>query len=364
MNGRPAPRVLLGCDHLLKYTVGLGRGLADAGCGVALLSRDHDEEFGDEAGAMRRYVEVELGGRGEHLVLPGRVRQAGHWRAALGLRRRVGRFRPEVVHLQETVVNDPALVLAALRSSRRLAVTVHDPVEREEQTQPAWQRLGRELLLRHARLVFVHAEVLREQLLEKTGVRAPVVVVPHGIDPPRVLPFPGAPRLLMFGRIQPYKGVDVLLDAMAELWKLRPEVELTIAGQGPLPDHALLADPRVDVRNGHVREDDVEALFAAATCVVLPYREASQSGVGSLAKAYGRPIVATRVGGLPDLVGEAGRIVAPGRPDELAAALLEVAGERETAERLGRLGADSVDGEAGWDDVGRLTVDAYRSHLL
>jgi glycosyltransferase involved in cell wall biosynthesis len=314
---------------------------------------------------MTRSVEAALAGRGEHLVLPGRVREPRHWREALALRRRTGRFGADVVHLQDVVVNDPGLVAAAVHSWKRLAVTVHDPVAREEDDENSvGDRWSRGFLLKRARLVFVHAEVLREQLIESTGLKAPVVVVPHGIDPPDVSPIPDRPRVLMFGRMHGYKGVDILLDAMGLVWEERPEVELTIAGQGPLPNHPLLDDARVEVRNHHIHEDDVGPMFAASTCVVLPYREASQSGVGSLAKRYGRPIVATDLGGLPDLVGDAGRIVAPGDATELAAALLEVAGDPDLAERLGGAGAKSVEEEAGWEVVARRTIDAYRQHIL
>ncbi|HEY1356023.1 MAG TPA: glycosyltransferase family 4 protein [Solirubrobacterales bacterium] len=357
-------RVTLGTDSLLKYTLGLARGLLEVGVDLQLLTRDHDLEFGGEPGAMLRSVEAALDGRGEHLSLPGRVREPRHIRQALAMRRRTGSFGADVVHLQDVIVNDPGLVFAAVHSWKRLALTVHDPVERDDDPTKPVHRRSRAFLLRRARLVFVHAEVLRDQLIEATGLSAPVVVVPHGIDLPEVAPIPERPRILMFGRMHGYKGVDVLLDAMDLIWRENPAIELTIAGQGPLPSHPLLADERVTVRNRHVPEEEVGTLFAEATCVVLPYREASQSGVGSLAKHYGRPIVATDVGGLPDLVGEAGRIVAAGRADELATALLEVAGGRELAERLGRLGAASIEGTASWADVAGMTIDAYRTHLL
>ncbi len=249
-------RVILGTDFLLKYTLGLARGLLNVGADLRILTRDHDLEFGKEPGAMTRSVEASLAGRGEHLVLSGRVREPRHWREALALRRRTGRFGADVFHLQDVVVNDPGLVAAAVHSWKKLAVTVHDPVAREEDDENSvGDRRSREFLLKRARLVFVHAEVLREQLIESTGLKAPVVVVPHGIDPPDVSPIPDRPRVLMFGRMHGYKGVDILLDAMGLIWEERPEVELTIAGQGPLPNHPLLDDARVEVRNHHIHED-------------------------------------------------------------------------------------------------------------
>jgi glycosyltransferase involved in cell wall biosynthesis len=125
----------------------------------------------------------------------------------------------------------------------------------------------------------------------------------------------------------------------------------------------VLADPRVEVRNEYLPESAVPELFAAATCVALPYKQASQSGVGSLAKEHGRAMVASDVGGLAELVGDAGIMVPPSDPDALADALIEVMRTPGLAEELGRLGAASVEGRSGWVDVGRQTMEAYAAYL-
>lgn len=114
------------------------------------------------------------------------------------------------------------------------------------------------------------------------------------------LPLRKEPSLLFFGRLSWYKGVDVLLDAMQLLWRRTPEARVVIATGGELPEHQVLADPHILVRHPHVPEADVPALFGDARCVVLPYREASQSGVGARAKGFGRPLVVSDVGDLPD----------------------------------------------------------------
>ena len=133
-----------------------------------------------------------------------------------------------------------------------------------------------------------------------------------------------------------YKGLDVLLDAMASIWEQRPATTLTVAGEGEIPSHPALSDPRVTLRQEYLAEEEVPALFDAATCVVLPYRQASQSGVGSLAMQHGRAVVASRVGGLPELVGEDwGRLVEPEDVAALAAAVLEVVGSPGLAEEMG-----------------------------
>jgi glycosyltransferase involved in cell wall biosynthesis len=358
-------RLLHVCDFHLKYATGVSRGLADHGHDVTLLTRDHDLEFGGRPGAMRDYVARRGGDVVRHAILPGRTRDAAGLRAAARLRRRLRSWRPDVVHFQESVGTDLRLLLAAGVPWGRYADTVHDPAPHPGETWPLVRRETLRILLRGAGVVFVHSDVLRDALLERARPKAPVVVVPHGIDPPQVAPMNGSPSLLFFGRISTYyKGLDVLLDAMPRVWERVPEATLTIAGAGEVAEHPLLGDARVVLRNEHIADDEVPGMFAASTCCVLPYREASQSGVGSRAKSYGRAIVATDVGGLPELVTpDCGRIVTAGDSEALAMALVEVLTTPGLAESMGRAAAADV-AAAGWDRVAEMTLDAYERHLL
>lgn len=364
--GRAGPRVLLACEWFVKYTAGLAGGLLDMGCDVTMLTRDHGHEFGGDPAAMREFVATALDGRGTHLELAGRVSDPAALRQLGRLRRRIARWRPDVVHVQEAISNDPRLVFAAGIPRHPYALTVHDPTPHPGEPQAAsWRSPGQGLLRRRASLVFVHSRVLAAETLGTGGVRGPIEVVPHGFGSPAApLPPPERPSLLFFGRLTRYKGVDTLLDAMLPIWAAEPDTTLVIAGDGELEPHPLLADPRVELRHEHVAEGEVPALFAAATLIVLPYRQASQSGVGSLARQYRRALVVTDVGGLPDLVTpRSGRVVPAEDPEALAAAVVEVIGTPGLAIAMGEAGAAAA-AEAGWDRVAAMTLDAYRRHLI
>jgi glycosyltransferase involved in cell wall biosynthesis len=358
-------RVLLACDWFVKYTVGLAEGLLDQGCEVALVTREHDDEFGREPGAMRAFVGERLGDRVRHVELGGRVRHPRALAAALRIRRGADRWAPQVVHIQDSLANDARLAAAVGSLRRPLALTVHDPVPHPgDPVPPATTRRLRRLLRRRAGLVFVHSDELAAELAATGETRAPIAVVPHGVGSAAAVPLPDPPALLFFGRISHYKGLDTLLDAMPAVWERLPELRLTVAGEGEVPEHPLLADPRVECRFEHVPEETVPPLFAAVTCLVLPYRQASQSGVGSLAREYGRAVVATRVGGLPELIGtDWGRLVEPEDPAALAAAILEVVETPGLAAAMGDAAASSLGG-SDWASVGAATVAAYRQHLL
>jgi glycosyltransferase involved in cell wall biosynthesis len=357
-------RVWLACDWFVKYLAGLTGGLDQIGCRLVLLTRDHDQEFGDDPGAMRTFVAATAGGA-RHIELRGRVRDPSGLRDTARVSRLRHSWRPQVVHLQDSVTNDLRLALASGLPRAPYALTVHDPVPHPGDAASPWLLQNvRRALRRRASLVFVHSRTLAEELAATGGVNAPIEVVPHGAETAPATP-PPKDALLFFGRMSYYKGLDVLLDAMEAVWKARPGVTLTVAGEGEIPPHPVLSDRRVVVRREHVREAEVPRLFQDATAVILPYRQASQSGVGSLALQYGRPVIASSIGGLPELVGQdRGRLVPSEDPPALAEAMLEVLGEPGLAERIGRAGLAAVEREIGWKAVAERTLECYQEHLL
>jgi glycosyltransferase involved in cell wall biosynthesis len=358
-------RVLQSCDWFVKYTAGLVGGLAEIGCDTIFLTRDHDLEFGDREGEMQRFVARMLGPGARHLELHGRTRDPRHFREVGRLRRAIAAWSPDVVQVQDSLANDPRLAVVSGLRRGRYALTVHDPVPHPGETVPArWVPTLRRRLREGAGLVFVHSDALADELRRTGEVSAPIEVVPHGVEAGTSSPLPDSESILFFGRQSYYKGLDVLLDAMPIVWAERPGVKLVVAGGGELPSHPLLDDPRVKLHNDHIPEEDVPVLFAESICLALPYRQASQSGVGSLARQYGRGVVATAVGGLPELVSaDWGRLVPPDDPAAFAAALLEVVSDRELAAAMGRSAATSL-GDASWPAVAAATVAAYRRHLL
>ncbi len=359
-----APRVLLACDFHLRYSAMLAGGLEGTGAAVTLLTRDHDLEFGGVAGAAKRVIGEAIGDSVVQLTVPGPARSVRGWREALRLRRGLRRFDPNVVHLQQAIGNDPRLLIAAAPPLRRFALTIHDPSPHPGDHVTWHHRASERGLIRAAGLIFVHGDALRAELIERFEPKAPVVVVPHGIQAGEPTPMPASPSVLFFGRISHYKGVDVLLDAMAEVWREVPDATLTIAGEGELESHPGLSDSRVTVRHGHIPDAEVPKLIEAATCVALPYRQASQSGVGSRVKPYARPLVVTAVGGLPELVADgSGLAVAPEDAGELGNALVTVLSNCELAERLGAAGAATARRDGSWETVAGLTLAAYREHL-
>ena len=159
-------------------------------------------------------------------------------------------------------------------------------------------------------------------------------------------------RLLFFGIVRPYKGLDLLLRALAQA---PSHVTLTVAGEfwgGTEDTEKLIADlglaGRVRLRPGYVPADKIPALFAAADALVLPYREATASQNALLAFAHGVPVITTTAGALAEPVraGVDGLTCAPGDAEDLARALTAISDPR-TASRL-RAGVPAVDPDPAW----------------
>jgi glycosyltransferase involved in cell wall biosynthesis len=159
-------------------------------------------------------------------------------------------------------------------------------------------------------------------------------------------------HLLFFGIVRPYKGLDVLLRALA---RAPSHVTLTVVGEfwSDITDtEYLIAElglrDRVTLRPGYVPADQIPGLFAAADALVLPYREATASQNALLAFAHGVPVITTTAGALAEAVrdGVDGLICAPDDEEDLLRALTEVS-DPLVSRRL-RAGIAAVDPDSGW----------------
>jgi len=173
--------------------------------------------------------------------------------------------------------------------------------------------------------------------------------------------------LLFFGAVRPYKGLDLALEALAQVGASL-DARLVVAGrfwEGRERYDALVSRlglrDRVEIRDRYVTNEEAALLFSAADGAVLPYRSATQSGVAQLAFAYGKPVVATRVGGLPAAVEHrrTGLLCPPGNAFALARALERLAADRES---LAAGVAASTD-EHSFDRYGALLIDALEGSV-
>ncbi|MGH7056342.1 MAG: glycosyltransferase [Acetobacteraceae bacterium] len=247
------------------------------------------------------------------------------------LARELARLRPDTAICAMPAPLDFLMAGALERQKIPFGVVIHDAAPHPGDGFPLQFALQRRLARRAGLLVALSTHVA-EQLREVAAGRSARLVIashpPFAFGPVAAREVhAGRPlRLLFFGRLLRYKGLDLLAAALARLPPDRFSVR--IVGRGPPSDalHALASLAFVKVENRWVPEGEIASLLRWADALVLPYREASQSGVAATAVAAGRMVVATAVGGLSEqLRDEPLALLAPPEPAALAACLARIA---------------------------------------
>ena len=258
----------------------------------------------------------------------------------------------------------PYRVLTAfLPPSTRVIIQAHNVTDKEP---AAWKRWMANMLLRRGNVIVVHAESEREEAVRrlpgKRVIRTYLPVhelggpVPSRQDAKARLNLVGRNVALFFGHIRPFKGLDLAIEAWRQV---APDLFLLAAGEAWWKGgqhYRALADglPNARMEFRYIPDSEVATYFAAADVVLAPYRTEAQSGVALTAFHFGRPVIATRVGGLPEVIEEGinGLLIPPEDPAALAAAVTRfftscdrVAME-EAATRTAR--------QCSWQDYGAL----------
>jgi glycosyltransferase involved in cell wall biosynthesis len=246
-------------------------------------------------------------------------------RLARRLARQARQFGADVVISAMPHLWTPLVAPALKRAGIPYVPILHDARPHPGDPALAWNwRLRRDLAAAQGAVVLSGAvkDAIRTHAPELPLLRLPLGAHLPGDIPSIVHP---AHDFLFFGRIRAYKGLDLLRDAMRQLHRTHPDATLRVVGQGNVEAAApgLSAMAGVTVEPRWVTEEEIPVLVLSAHAVVLPYREASQSGVLPIALACGVPVVATPVGGLSEQVRHehSGLLAAAATPEALAEAM-------------------------------------------
>ncbi|HYF08077.1 MAG TPA: glycosyltransferase, partial [Acetobacteraceae bacterium] len=295
------------------------------------------------------------------------------------LRRHLAGARPDVIHLQWLPL--PALDRIALGKLRRLAplvLTLHDSEPFNGNASARLQATGIARCYAQCDRIIVHTEQGIERLRTLGLPEERVVKLPHGpletlpavADAPPD-PMQGPLRIVLFGKIKPYKGADILIEAFGQLPEsLRAQAQVQIIGK-PYMDLAPLAaraavlgiSDRVVIEPRFVPDEEVARIFGPGAIAAFPYREIEASGVMTLALAHGRPIVASRLGAFAETLtdGTEGALVPPGDIGALSLALARLIGDRPFARAAAVASRRLAAALPGWEEIGRRTADIYRA---
>ena len=369
----------------LPYDAALAAGLQAQGHEVVLHGRDPGPDDNATDGVPLRASFYRITGAPALARLPPALRLGfkglDHAWSMAALVRRLRRERPDVIHFQWLPL--PFVDRYFLKRLRRIAplvLTVHDTNPFNGNPTGKLQRVGAHAAFRDFDHLIVHTEQGRARLLAHGEGAGRVTIMPHGLLTPTPAatsaadaadPMRGELTFLLFGKIKPYKGADLLIEAFARMDPTpRAQARLRIVGKQYMDIEPLqrlaqqlgVAD-RVTMEPRFVSDDEVDGIFAPGVVAAFPYREIEASGVLSLAIGFGRPILATRLGGFIEAVqdGEHGLLVPPEDVPALSAAMSRFVADRDFAAACAAKVRQLTASVPTWPEIARRTAALYNS---
>ena len=333
-------------------------------------------------GTIRAEVE-DTGIKTFPLGLHGQVTPLYDWLAVMQLTSHLRRGGYSLVHAHGTKAALIARPAALLAGTMAVFYTVHNSIyfgglpDWQQQAMAASERL----LARKTDRIIAVSEDLRRELIDRTGINPGLVItIPNGIEVPARMPsgstvqfrrrlnLPPLGRLVgTVARLAPQKGLADFLNAAAILCP-NTSTSFVVAGDGPLREILENQKHNLGLANrvfflGHL--EDVPSLLRALDIFVLP--SLTEGFPLSLleAMAAGLPVVATRVGGVPEIVshGVTGLLVPPGSPDVLAGAIQELLENHDLAAAMGQAGRYRVAHSFSLDAMVDRTLEQYQQVL-
>lgn len=277
---------------------------------------------------------------------------------------------PDIIHIQSNGYRWFTILFFLLRKYP-IINTIHDPKPHlGDKTQPKDKTLKR-FSKKFTSKYIVHGEYLRHILQEAYNIPlTKIATVPHGhLGIYKAFNTKSIPEekntLLFFGRIWEYKGLDWLIIAVNELNEEGYTIKLIIAGKGEdfAKYEALIKHPKnFEIHNYRISDEDVSVFFQRACCIVLPYKEATQSGVIPIAYAFNKPVVATKVGSIGEVVNNDSGILVEPNIKSIKEGILDVLSRKNNNAALFKI-EEMCSNELSWHKIAELNKNIYSEFL-
>jgi glycosyltransferase involved in cell wall biosynthesis len=275
------------------------------------------------------------------------------------------KFKPDIIHI--TSPNYILLFFIFFIKKYPIVITLHDIVPHVGE-KGLIINLILFSMVKSSKHIFVHGEKLKKQLVKKGYPQDRITVIPHG-EYSFFLDYQNPNMheenaILFFGRILEYKGLRYLIESEPLITKQFPDVKIIIAGRGDFLEYEnlIVNKKNFEIINGFIPDHMVAELFQKCKLVVLPYIDASQSGVIPIAYAFKKPVVATNVGSIPEVVdnGKTGFLVPPKDSKALSEAIIKLLKDDTLRKQMGENAHIKMKNEMSWDKIAHKTIEVYK----
>lgn len=274
-------------------------------------------------------------------------------------------FRPDVLYSPFALLWERFL-FGLMHGKAHVVKTIHDVILHDSYRTPSDFFTN---ILNYGSMHYVDSIVLlnhKDVPLAEERYHKPVVVIPHACFDYYFLHhtenYNIQKTIGFIGRIEPYKGLDLLIEAFEQL--RTTDIRLLIAGIGKIERklaERIRKNPRIEVINRYIGDTEIQTIIEKTDFFVLPYKRASQSGVIPMCFAGGKTVIATNVGALPEQVPEGTGLLVSPQADEIAKAIDSFYDHPELIELFGTTAHTYAINNLTWKHSAELLIDFLQS---
>jgi glycosyltransferase involved in cell wall biosynthesis len=289
----------------------------------------------------------------------------------------------DIVHFQSVNLIELIAVIGSRMIGGKVVFTIHNVMPRHQKLY-LYHKFIYRMMYSLCHKIIIHSEKGKEEIIDLYKVSSEKIhVIPHGdykffipekqiskAEAKSILGFTeDVKTILFFGAIRPNKGLKDILLALPYIKEQVSNVMLMIVGE-MMENYNSYREVIVEkqIRNevfeklDYVPNEDVAFYFFAADLVVLPYKEITQSGILQIAYAFGKPVVATDLGGFREAIedGQNGYLVPLNNIQVLAERCVEILTDKEKLKKMGDYSRLLSDNKFSWDSIADKTIEVYK----
>lgn len=348
------------------YSIEMANALVDNGCVLQIFVSSYvtnlaiwKERFLDDNNVELNVIDTYVSRLGFMFSLL-------NWICFYNIKKRIDKFSPDIIYSSFSLLW--GFILYRILRKYRIITTIHDVIPHNGDSDSFFVKLSMFDSIRKSDdlVILNHKDVETVEKIYRKSIKN-VCVIPHAsysyykIDNISNIADPSLTNTILFlGRIERYKGIKLLLDSFVKLKQHKKDLKLIIAGNGDIsPYIEIIEDYRdsIELINRWIEDDEFEGIIRKCDFLVLPYLDASQSGIVPLAFAFGKPVVATNVGALSEQVPlGTGFLIRPNE-DELIKAILLMYDNADQIIKFGQNAQRYANDELSWNKSAKILID-------